>query len=492
MKAKARPVRLGPVHAEGVIYERSKPNRKGVETSEAPNWFKPDIPDRFLRYEAAKLPEVTENNAVRHFVRLSRQNYGVDVGFYPLGSCTMKYNPKVNEAAATLPGFTDLHPMSDPELAQGALQLMYELADYLAKIGGFEAVSLLPAAGAHGEYTGLRIIRAALEKRGEKRKKVLIPDTAHGTNPASSVLNGYKAVEIKSGPDGILTPEAVAKVMDEDTAALMITNPNTLGLFESNLPEIAKIVHEKGGYVYGDGANLNAIMGIVRPADLGIDVMHFNLHKTFSTPHGGGGPGSGPVGVVKELEPFLPVPRVVKDGDKYLLKEDFPDTIGRVIGFNGHFLVMVRAYTYIRMMGPEGLKKVSELAVLNANYLRVLLQYDYNLPYQRICKHEVVFNDKFQRGQDITTMDIAKRLLDYGIHAPTVFFPLIVKHAIMIEPTETESKETLDEFVEVMKEIAKEAKERPEVVKNAPTRTFIGRPDEVTAARHPVLVYPVD
>ena len=488
-----RPVALGPVHREPVIFERSRTGRRGMKISEVPSWFAPKVPQHLARKVPARLPEVTENDVVRHFIRLSRQNYAVDVGMYPLGSCTMKYNPKVNEAAARLEGFAGLHPLTDPSLVQGALQLMYELEQYLAEIGGFKAVTLVPAAGAHGEYTGLRIIRAALKKRGEKRGKILVTDTAHGTNPASSVLNGFKAVEVKSGPDGILEPEAVARLMDQDTAGLMITNPNTLGLFERNLREVAAIVHEKGGYVYGDGANLNALMGKVKPADLGIDVMHYNLHKTFSTPHGGGGPGSGPVGVTGELEPFLPIPRVVRLEDgTFDIKEDLPDSIGRVIGFHGHFLVMVKAYAYIRTMGPEGLKRAAELAVLNANYLRVMLQDTFHLPYPHKCMHEVVFTDKKQRAKGVTTLDIAKRLLDYGIHAPTVFFPLVVKHAIMIEPTETEPKEALDEFILAMKEIAREVEENPELVKRAPTRTFIGRPDEVTAARHPVLVHPLD
>jgi len=382
--------------------------------------------------------------------------------------------------------------MADDELSQGALELMYNLQEYLAVLGGFDAVTLSPAAGAHGEYTGLRIIRQALEKRGEHRTKVLVPDTAHGTNPASSVLNGFKAVEVRSDEGGILTAEAVAALMDEDTAGLMVTNPNTIGLFETNLAEVAKVVHAKGGFVYGDGANLNALMGKVRPADLGVDVMHFNLHKTFSTPHGGGGPGSGPVGVTKELEPFLPVPRVVREQGVYKTRSDFPDSIGRVIGFQGHFLVMVRAYTYIREMGAKGLRAVSELAVLNANYIRALLESSYHLPYKQRSMHEVVFNDHKQADHGVTTMDVAKRLIDYGYHPPTVFFPLVVHDAIMIEPTETESKQEIDEFVRAMVAIAEEVDRDPERTKHAPLRAFIGRPDDVTAARHPVLTYPLD
>ncbi len=485
-------VKLGPVHAEPTIFQRSVHGRSGHSIRTADPKFKPAIPGSLLRTRPAALPEVSEVDVMRHFTRLSRQNYSLDIGMYPLGSCTMKYNPKVNEVLARLDGFTDLHPLMDDDLAQGALELMYRLQEYLAAIGGFDAVTLSPAAGAHGEYTGLRIIRQALEKRGEHRTKVLVPDTAHGTNPASSVLNGFKAVEVRSGGTGILTADAVAALMDEDTAGLMVTNPNTLGLFETNLPEVARVVHEKGGFVYGDGANLNALMGKVRPADLGVDVMHFNLHKTFSTPHGGGGPGSGPVGVTKALEPFLPVPRVVYRDGRYAMSSDYPDSIGRVIGFQGHFLVMVKAYAYIREMGAQGLKSAAELAVLNANYLRALLTAGYHLPYDQTCMHEVVFNDHKQKSQGVTTMDVAKRLLDYGYHPPTVFFPLVVHDAIMIEPTETESKQELDAFASAMLAIAGEVAEDPERTKRAPMRAFIGRPDEVTAARHPVLVYPLD
>lgn len=477
---------------EPSIFERGSPQRIGVEVPDPGN-ATPSIPDSLLRKTPPELPSVSESEVVRHFTRLSRRNYGIDVGFYPLGSCTMKYNPRINETIAGLKGFAAVHPYFPPALTQGALAVMWELSEALAEVSGMSAVSLSPAAGAHGELTGMRIIRKALEARGDPRSKVLIPDTAHGTNPASCVLCCYKAVEVKSSAEGILDQAAVAKAMDDDVAAIMITNPNTLGLFEQDLPEVARIVHEKGGLVYGDGANLNAIMGRVRPAELGLDVIQFNLHKTFSTPHGGGGPGSGPVGVVSELEPFLPVPRVVRHEDGTLsLSRNFPDSIGRVRTFSGQFGVMVKALSYIRALGAKGLRDVSEMAVINANYVRARLQDRFHLPYARPCMHEVVFSDQHQARSGVHTLDMAKALMDRGFHPPTVYFPLIVNGAIMIEPTETEDQATLDEFVQAMREIADEAERNPESLHSAPRLTSVSRPDEVQAARKPVLTWQDD
>ncbi|HKJ04232.1 MAG TPA: aminomethyl-transferring glycine dehydrogenase subunit GcvPB, partial [Geopsychrobacteraceae bacterium] len=433
-------------------------------------------------------PEVSEVDVVRHFTRLSTWNYGVDSGFYPLGSCTMKYNPKINETVARLPGLTGCHPHTPERLSQGSLKLMYDLQGALAEVSGFDHVTLQPAAGAHGELAGLLMIRAWHEAQGNSRKKVLIPDTAHGTNPATAALCGYQVVPIASGGSGVLTAETVAEYMDKDVAALMVTNPNTLGLFESDIREICDIVHAGGGMVYCDGANLNALMGIARPGDMGIDVMHFNLHKTFSTPHGGGGPGAGPVGITRKLEPFLPKPVVVKDGESYRLDSDRPLTIGRMRSFHGNFGVLVRAWAYILTMGSGGLKRVSQMAVLNANYIRARLEGSYHLPQPHRSLHEVVFSDK-NLGGDCHTIDVAKRLLDYGYHPPTIYFPLVVQGAIMIEPTETESREILDEFCDAMISIAREAKEQPELLHDAPVTTVLGRLDETAAARQPCLCF---
>jgi len=443
--------------------------------------------DESLTGDAPELPQLSELDVVRHFTRLSQWNFGVDSGMYPLGSCTMKYNPKTNEVQAARQGFAGAHPSSGDEFSQGALKLMYNLEQFLAKITGFHAATLQPAAGAHGELAGMLMIHAFHAKNGRQRSKIIIPDTAHGTNPASATLCGYESINIKSGKDGILEPEAVAAVMDEDTAGIMVTNPNTLGLFENNIKEIADIVHSKGGLVYGDGANLNAIMGVVKPGEIGIDVLHFNLHKTFSTPHGGGGPGSGPVAVGKLLEPFLPIPRVINELDSYKFVTDFPDTIGRMHTFYGHFGVMIKAYAYILSMGAKGLNDASKLAVLNANYIKESLKGTLNLPYDKPCMHECVFNDKIQNEYHVTTMDMAKRLLDYGFHPPTVYFPLVVDGAFMIEPTETESKEDIDQFINAVKAIAKEAENSPEQLKKAPLKTKVTRLDEVTAARKPCL-----
>lgn len=473
-----------------LIFEISSPGRKAYSLPDLEVPDKPVeelLPKEELRATPPELPEVSEVDLVRHFTKLSQLNHGVDIGFYPLGSCTMKYNPKINEEVAALPGFTDIHPYAPEELVQGALQLMYELQTYLEEIGGMDKVCLQPAAGAHGELAGINIIRAYHRSRNDfKRTKILIPDSAHGTNPASGVLGGFQVVQIPSDSRGGVDIEALEKAMDETVAGLMLTNPNTLGLFDENIEKIEKIVHSKGGLLYYDGANANAILGICRPGDTGFDVMHFNLHKTFSTPHGGGGPGSGPVGVKKHLIPFLPVPTVEFDGEKYYLDFNRPQSCGRMKSFYGNFLVMVKAYAYIRALGPDGLRKVSEDAVLNANYLlRRIVEY-YDLPYDRHCKHEfVVTPQRIKKATGVRTLDISKRLLDYGVHPPTNYFPLIVDEALMIEPTETESKDTLDYFAEALIAIAKEAYSDPESLHKAPHTTVVGRLDEAGAAKNP-------
>ncbi|MCK4503967.1 MAG: aminomethyl-transferring glycine dehydrogenase subunit GcvPB [Desulfuromonadales bacterium] len=473
----------GLILDEKLLFEQSQVGRVGYSIAALDV---PDVtPDRSLvREEIADFPELSEVDVVRHYTRLSTWNYGVDTGFYPLGSCTMKYNPKVNEVAARLSGFADIHPLAPESFNQGALELMYNLQRDLGEISGFPAITLQPAAGAHGEFAGMLMIRAWHESKGQKRNKVIIPDTAHGTNPASAALCGYEVITVAS--DGILSKEAVAAVMDDDVAALMVTNPNTLGLFEADIREICDLVHERGGLVYSVGANLNALMGISRPGDIGIDVMHFNLHKTFSTPHGGGGPGSGPVGVVEKLQPFLPVPFVVKGDDGYKLEYDCPESIGRLKSFYGHFAILVRAYSYILSMGGEGLNRATELAVLNANYIRARLEGAYDLPNQQRSLHEVVFSED-GLPNDCHTLDVAKRLIDYGYHPPTIYFPLVVHGALMIEPTETESKQTIDEFCDAMLAIAEEAKNSPELLKQAPVRAKVKRLDEATAARKPKL-----
>ncbi len=473
----------GLVLTEKLLFEHSDPGRKGYSL---PKLDVPaaELPDDLCREEIADFPELSEVDVVRHFTRLSTWNYGVDSGFYPLGSCTMKYNPKVNEVAARIPGLASIHPATPSHLAQGSLELMYRLQGALAEISGFAKVTLQPAAGAQGELAGMLVIRAWHEARGSKRSKVLIPDTAHGTNPATASLTGYDVVPIAS--DGVLTLEEVEAHMNDDVAALMVTNPNTLGLFETNIEAICKLVHERGGMVYCDGANLNALMGIARPGDMGIDVMHFNLHKTFSTPHGGGGPGSGPVGVTEELIPYLPGPGVELDGENYRIESTKADSVGRMMAFHGNVGVMVRAYAYIRSMGPAGLKQASEMAVLNANYVRARLEGVYDLPYKSRSLHEVIFSDKDLEG-DCHTLDVAKRLIDYGYHPPTIYFPLVVKGAIMIEPTETESQEVLDEFCDAMIAIAGEARDNPDLLHQAPVRSRVRRLDETTAARKPKL-----
>ncbi len=478
---------------EPPIFERGAPGRTGVSLAplDVPEVDPAALFGSAARKSPAGLPEVSEPEAFRHFVRLSQQNFAIDTQFYPLGSCTMKFNPKVNEWAARLPGFARLHPYAPDALAQGALELMARLEDALAEIVGMDGVTLQPAAGAQGELTGLMMIRAHHESRGRSPKRVLVPDSAHGTNAASCTLNGLVSVPFPTGSDGIIHPEQIAALIDDDTAAIMVTNPNTLGLFERHLPKVAEMVHAKGGLVYGDGANLNALMGRARPGDLGIDVMQFNLHKTFTTPHGGGGPGCGPVAFKSLLEPYQPGPvvkRPAAEGEPYRLDRDRPESVGRVRSFVGNFGMMVRAYTYIREMGREGLKSATDMAVLNANYLRVRLRDTYLVPFDTLCMHEVILSDKHllhETGQK--TLDVAKRLIDYGFHPPTVYFPLLVAGAMMVEPTETESKETLDEFVDAMKAIAREAHETPALLADAPSVTRLGRLDEARAARKPVL-----
>jgi glycine dehydrogenase subunit 2 len=475
---------------EPLIFERGSAGRNGASVAKC------DVPEvdaaalygSLFRSAPTPLPEVSEPEVFRHYVRLSQQNFAIDLGMYPLGSCTMKYNPKVNEWAARLPGFARLHPYAPESMLQGALALMAELEQGLAEICGMDRVSLQPAAGAHGELVGLMMIRAFHASKGRAPKKVLIPDTAHGTNPASCALNGFDAVAFPGSESGIVSAEQLAPFIDDDVAAIMLTNPNTVGLFESELPRIAEMVHAKGGLVYGDGANLNALMGRVRPGDLGIDVMQFNLHKTFTTPHGGGGPGCGPVAFKQKLYPFAPAPTVERHADgRYFLDYARAQSVGRVRSFYGNFGMMVRAYAYLREMGAEGLRSATDMAVLNANYLRVCLGEQWHVAYDRACMHEVVISDRSLRTTGITTLDIAKRLLDYGFHPPTVYFPLVVKGAMLIEPTETETRETLDEFVSAMASIHREAQNEPATVKGAPHLTRLRRLDETRAARKPVL-----
>jgi glycine dehydrogenase subunit 2 len=451
------------------------------------------FPDALKRKELP-LPELYEVDVIRHFTRLSQLNYGIDMGFYPLGSCTMKYNPKINEETARLSGFTAVHPLQPIETVQGCLALMFEVQEWLKEIGGFAGVTLQPAAGAHGELTGVLIIRAYhTSRRDTKRTKILIPDSAHGTNPATSSMSGMQVIEIKSDDRGNIDLDILRQECDDTLAGLMFTNPNTLGLFDEHVKEVIDIVHEAGGLVYGDGANLNAMLGIVRPGDLGFDVLHYNLHKTFSTPHGGGGPGSGPVGVAAHLVDFLPSPIVgiLEEGNEELAPLygyiTPPQSIGRVKAFNGHFGVIVRAYTYLRMHGANGLRKVSEYAVLNANYLLARLRNAYHVPYDRLCMHEFVMEGYWDDAPEVHALDIAKRLMDYKFHPPTNYFPLIVHEALMIEPTETESKSTLDAFADAMLKIAEEAHQNPELLKTAPHNTPVGRLDEVKAAKELVL-----
>lgn len=478
---------------EKLIFELSVPGRStnllpecDVDETEISEM----IPLSFLREGEIDLPELGEVDVVRHFTHLSQKNYGVDSGFYPLGSCTMKYNPKINEEVSKLDGFMKVHPYQPEKTVQGCLELLYKTDKFLSEITGMDRFSLQPAAGAHGEMAGLMIIKAYHEHNGDyKRTKIIVPDSAHGTNPASAAAVGFNVVEVKSNDRGGIDIDALKDLMDDEIAGLMLTNPNTLGLFDENIDMIAQIVHEAGGLLYYDGANANAIIGISRPGDMGFDVVHLNLHKTFSTPHGGGGPGSGPVGVKRQLVPFLPKPVVEYDNGRYYFDNDRPLSIGKIKSFYGNFLVVVKAYAYILSLGAEGLKKVSEAAVLNANYIKEKLKKYFHLPYDRTCMHEVVFSGQWQKEYGVSTLDIAKRLLDFGYHPPTIYFPLIVREAFMVEPTETESKETLDEFINTMIEIANEAEKEPEKLHNAPLNTPVQRLDEAKAARSPVLKY---
>ncbi|UZD45321.1 aminomethyl-transferring glycine dehydrogenase subunit GcvPB [Peribacillus frigoritolerans] len=478
---------------QSLIFEISTSGRIGYSLPEmdvATIPLEEILPADYIREEEAELPEVSELDIMRHYTALSKRNHGVDSGFYPLGSCTMKYNPKINENVARFNGFAHIHPYQDPATVQGALGLLFDLQEHLTEITGMDQVTLQPAAGAHGEWTGLMMIRAFHEANGDtERTKVIVPDSAHGTNPASATVAGLETITVKSDENGLVDLEDLKRVVGPDTAALMLTNPNTLGLFEENILEMAQLVHDAGGKLYYDGANLNAVLSKARPGDMGFDVVHLNLHKTFTGPHGGGGPGSGPVGVKSDLIPYLPKPLIVKQGEQFVLDYDRPQSIGRVKPYYGNFGINVRAYTYIRSMGPDGLKAVTENAVINANYMMRKLEPYFDLPYNRHCKHEFVLSGRRQKKLGVRTLDIAKRLLDFGYHPPTIYFPLNVEEGMMIEPTETESKETLDAFIDVMIQIAKEAEETPEIVQEAPHTTVIKRLDETLAARKPVLRY---
>ena len=476
------------MNREPLIFEISSPTKKGFALPPL------DVPENKaalsnlpLRDGIRGFPQVSEFEVVRHFTRLSQTNVCIDTTFYPLGSCTMKYNPKVNEKIAGLPDFQNGHPLSPPELVQGNLEVLKTLEDFLREITGMDAVTLQPSAGAQGELLGMMLIRARHEDSGRPRRIVLIPDSAHGTNPSSAHICGYRVQEVKSNDQGTIDLESLRRAMTEDVAALMVTNPNTLGVFEGDILEMTEIVHGKGGLVYMDGANMNALVGKFRPGDMGIDVIHLNLHKTFSTPHGGGGPGAGPVGVKAVLEPYLPIPIVSNSPSGFTLNYDRPKSIGRVRSFLGNFLVILKALAYIQSLGASGLKEVAEVAVLNANYIRKGLEGVYHLKYTAPTLHECVFSDKRQKEHGIQNIDIAKRLIDYGLHPPTMSFPLIVPGALMIEPTETESRRDLDQFIEAMKAIAREAVEKPDLLKSAPHISYVRRLDETAAARHPVL-----
>jgi glycine dehydrogenase subunit 2 len=471
-----------------LIYEKSQEGRR-ASTLPANDLPVPEVPAQLRRERPPRLPEIAEPEVVRHFSRLSTRTFGIDTGFYPLGSCTMKHNPRVNERVVNLPGFRDLHPLQEEDGAQGSLELMWRLQEALAEIAGLPGVSLQPAAGSQGELTGLMLMRAYFADRGENRRKIIVADTAHGTNPASVTMAGYELEKVETDVRGNIDVSHLREMVDEGTAGLMLTNPSTLGLFDEHIEEIAAIFHEAGALLYYDGANLNAVCGISRPGDMGFDIVHFNLHKTFSQPHGGGGPGGGPIAVRERLEPFLPVPAVVRDGETFRLDYDRPKTIGKVRGFCGPFGVFVRSYAYIRAYG-SGLREMSEVAVLNANYLLARLKGSYELPFDRLCMHEFVLSGRrLKREHGITALDVAKRLMDYDFHPPTIYFPLIVAEALMIEPTETEPKEILDEFADAMLEIARDAAERPELLKEAPHNRPVRRVDEVKAAKRAVVRY---
>ena len=474
---------------EPLLYEKSRPGRR-ASSLPSPDIAPASVPEQLRRARPPRLPEISEPELVRHFTALADRNFGIDTGFYPLGSCTMKHNPRINERLVSLPGFRDLHPHQDPGAAQGALELIWRLQEILAEVAGLPAVTLQPAAGSQGELTGLMLMRAYFEDRGERdRDTVVTADTAHGTNPASVTMAGYKLAKVATDARGNLDLEDLRRLVDERTVGLMLTNPSTLGLFDEHIEEVARIFHDAGALLYYDGANLNAVCGISRPGDMGFDIVHFNLHKTFSQPHGGGGPGGGPLAVTTALEPFLPVPAVVRDGDGFWPDFDRPKSIGKVRGFYGPFGVFVRAYAYIRAYGPD-LKGMSETAVLNANYLLARLRDAYDLPYDRVCMHEFVLSARnLKREHGVSALDVAKRLMDYGFHPPTIYFPLVVPEALMIEPTETETKETLDAFADAMLAIVDEAADEPEALRSAPHVRPITRLDEARAARNPVVRY---
>jgi glycine cleavage system P protein (glycine dehydrogenase) subunit 2 len=473
-----------------LIYEKSQPGRRGLAVPK-PDLPVPEIPEELARKVPPRLPEIAEPEVLRHFTELSTRNFGIDTGFYPLGSCTMKYNPRINERVVGLPGFARLHPLVDDDAAQGALELEWRLQEILLEVTGLDAVSLQPAAGSQGEVTGLMLFHAYFADRGEneQRRKVVVPDTAHGTNPASVTMAGYELTPVKTDARGNIDVDDLRGKVDEHTAGLMLTNPSTLGLFDENIEEIERIFHGAGALMYYDGANLNAVCGISRPGDMGFDIVHINLHKTFSQPHGGGGPGGGPIAVREMLAPFLPVPVVVAEGEQFRLDYDRPKSIGKVRAFTGPFGVFVRSYAFMRAYGP-GLREMSEVAVLNANYLLVQLKDAYELPFERLCMHEFVLSGRIlKRDYGVSTLDVAKRLMDYGFHPPTVYFPLVVPEALMIEPTETETKETLDAFVAAMLAIAREAAEEPQLVHDAPHNRPVRRLDEVRAVKQPVVRY---
>src|SRR5215213_1763709 len=477
-----------------LVFEKSRPGRRAGRIPRPEKLPAPELPAELRRRKPPRLPEVPENEIVRHFTELTTRNFGIDTGFYPLGSCTMKYNPRVNERVAALPGFRDLHPLQDEEAAQGALELMHDLQEILAEITGLDAVSLQPAAGSQGELTGLMLMRAYFADKGEddRRRKIVVADTAHGTNPASVTMAGYELVKVDTDKRGNIDLDDLRAKVDEETAGLMLTNPSTLGLFDEHIEEIAGVFHEIGGLLYYDGANLNAVCGLSRPGDMGFDIVHINLHKTFSQPHGGGGPGGGPIAVRDVLEPFLPVPQVVREADVFRLDYDRPKSIGKVRGFYGPFGVFVRSYAFMRAYGPA-LRQMSEVAVLNSNYLLARLKEAYDLPFDRLCMHEFVLSARrLKREHGITALDIAKRLMDYGFHPPTIYFPLIVPEALMIEPTETEAKETLDAFCDAMQQIARDAAEHPKLLKEAPHHRPVRRLDEVKAAKRAIVRYRFD
>lgn len=476
------------MYYDKLIFEISQKDRKGYSLPDY-GIQSYEIPTNLLRQEDALLPEVSELEAVRHYTNVSFKNFGIEKGFYPLGSCTMKYNPKINQDISNMPGF-NLHPYQPTNTIQGVLEIYYETQRILSELSGLDTFTLNPYAGAHGELIGLMIMKRYHEDRNDtKRTKIIVPDSAHGTNPASATVAGFETVEVKSNQDGTVNLEDLKLVLNDEIAGIMLTNPNTVGIFEKDICEIAKLVHEAGGLLYYDGANLNPILGVARPGDMGFDIMHINLHKTFSTPHGGGGPGSGPVGVVEHLVKYLPAPVIKKNEKEFYIEDDNDTTLGQISHFYGNFGVVVKAYTYLLTIGKENFNKVGKLSVLNANYIKESLKDLYLLPIKGVCKHEFVFDGLIDKSDHVTTLDIAKRLLDYDVHPPTIYFPLVIKEALMIEPPETESKVAVDNFIEVMRTVAKEAKENPELVKGAPYNTIVKRLDEAQAARKPLVKY---